>query len=91
MGLAFVAETRLSMMTAAGLSPRIAQWVAGMDLLTREQYLDYARLRRFRQSIVGRADAPVTTHATRGAGAPDARRGVDGAGALGRRGQGLRR
>ncbi len=62
-GLAFVAETRLSMMTPAGLSPRIAQWVAGMDLLPREQYLDYARLRRFRQSIVGRADAPVKSHA----------------------------
>lgn len=69
-GLAFVAETKLSMMTPAGLSPRIAQWVAGMDLLAREQYLDYARLRRFRQSIVGRADAPVNTDniATRVAG-----------------------
>ena len=58
-GLAFVAEAKLSMMTPAGLSPRIAQWVAGMDLLTREQYLDYARLRRFRQSIVGHASATV--------------------------------
>ncbi|MEO6564409.1 MAG: class I SAM-dependent methyltransferase [Casimicrobiaceae bacterium] len=58
-GLAFVAETKLSMMTPAGLSPRIVHWVAGMDLLAREQYLDYARMRRFRQSVVGRADAPV--------------------------------
>lgn len=60
-GLAFIAEAKLSMMTPAGLSPRIAQWVAGMDLLTREQYLDYARLRRFRQSIVGHVDVPVDT------------------------------
>jgi len=58
-GLAFVAEAKLSMMTPAGLSPRIAQWVEGMDLLTREQYLDYARLRRFRQSIIGHANAPL--------------------------------
>ena len=59
-GLAFMAEAKLSMMTTAGLSPRVAQFVAGMDLLTREQYLDYARLRRFRQSLICHADAPTT-------------------------------
>ncbi len=58
-GLAFLAEAKLSMMTAAGLSPGVQQLVSGMDRLAREQYLDFARFRRFRQSLVCRADAPV--------------------------------
>jgi 2-polyprenyl-3-methyl-5-hydroxy-6-metoxy-1,4-benzoquinol methylase len=57
--LTFFAEGKLSMMTAAGLSPAVQQYVAGMDRLAREQYLDYARFRRFRQSLVCRADATV--------------------------------
>lgn len=58
-GLAWLGETKLSMMTPAGLSPQVAQFVAGMERLAREQYLDYARMRRFRQSLVCRADAPA--------------------------------
>ena len=58
-GLAYLGETKLSMMTPAGLSPQVAQFVAGMDRLAREQYLDYARMRRFRHSLVCRADAPA--------------------------------
>jgi 2-polyprenyl-3-methyl-5-hydroxy-6-metoxy-1,4-benzoquinol methylase/methyltransferase-like protein len=57
--LTFLAEAKLSMMTAAGLSPRVQQYVMNMDRLTREQYLDFAKVRRFRQSLVCRADAPV--------------------------------
>lgn len=59
--LTFLAEAKLSMMTAAGLSPRVQQYVMGMDRLTREQYLDFAKFRRFRQSLVCHADAPVAT------------------------------
>jgi len=55
--LAFLAEAKLSMMTVAGLPPRMQQFVAGMDRLEREQYLDFARVVRFRQSVVCRADA----------------------------------
>lgn len=65
--LAYLGEAKLSMMTAAGLTPRVQQLVSGMDRLAREQYLDYARLRRFRQSLVCRADAQPTGVA------PDAR------------------
>lgn len=55
--LAFLGEAKLSMMTAAGLTPRVQQLVAGMDRLAREQYLDFARLRRFRQSLACRTEA----------------------------------
>lgn len=55
--LIFVAEAKLSMMTAAGLAPRMQQFVSGMDRIVREQYLDFARMRRFRQSLACRADA----------------------------------
>jgi SAM-dependent methyltransferase len=55
--LTYLGEAKLSMMTAAGLTPRVQQFQSTMDRLTREQYLDFARLRRFRQSLVCRADA----------------------------------
>ncbi len=58
--LAFAGEAKLSMMTAAGLTPRMQQFVAGMDRLQREQYLDFARLRRFRQALACHADAPTS-------------------------------
>jgi len=44
-------------MTAAGLAPRMQQFLDGMDRLAREQYVDFARLRRFRQSVICRVDA----------------------------------
>ncbi len=55
--LAYLGEARLSTMTAAGLTPRVQQLVSRMDRLQREQYLDFARLRRFRQSLACHADA----------------------------------
>ena len=58
--LAYVGEAKLSMMTAAGLAPRMQQFVSGMDRLSREQYLDFARLRRFRQSLACRSDAETS-------------------------------
>jgi hypothetical protein len=43
-------------MGGGGLPPRMQQFLARLDRLSREQYLDFARVRRFRQSIVCRAD-----------------------------------
>ncbi|MFO1312707.1 MAG: class I SAM-dependent methyltransferase [Burkholderiales bacterium] len=56
-GLVYLGEAKLSMMTAAGLTPRVQQFLSTLDRILREQYLDFARLRRFRQSLVCRADA----------------------------------
>jgi protein-L-isoaspartate O-methyltransferase len=53
-GLTFLAEAKLLMMSSAALAPRVQQFVANMDLLAREQYLDFARVRRFRQSLLCR-------------------------------------
>ena len=55
-GLAFVAEALPSMMAGGGLSPRVRQFLAGRPRLEREQYLDFARVRRFRQSLLCRAE-----------------------------------
>ena len=56
-GLKFLAEAKLSMMASAGLSPRVQQLLAGLDRLKREQYLDFARMRRFRQSLLCRGES----------------------------------
>jgi hypothetical protein len=54
--LGFLAEAELGTMSMAGLPERMRALAAGADPLSREQYLDFARVRRFRQSIVMRAD-----------------------------------
>jgi SAM-dependent methyltransferase len=59
-GLAYVAEALPSMMGGGGLAPRVRRFLATQDRLAREQYLDIARVRRFRQSILARA--PAATH-----------------------------
>jgi len=53
-GLAFVAEAQPWMMSTSGLAPRMRQFVAGLDPLRREQYLDFARFRRIRHSLLCR-------------------------------------
>ena len=50
---------RSATMSSAGLAPEVRQMVDGLDRLTREQYLDFAHVRRYRQSLVTRAD-PAT-------------------------------
>jgi len=55
-GLAFVAEAQTEM-TVARLSPRVQRLLAGLDRLEREQYLDFAYLRRFRQSLLCRSES----------------------------------
>ena len=54
--LRFVAEAKLSM-TAADTSPAMQRFLAGCDRLEREQLLDLAQLRRFRQSLLSRGDS----------------------------------
>ncbi len=56
-GLTYVAEALPSMMAGGGLAPRVRQFLAAQDRLAREQYLDFARVRRFRQSLLCRAEA----------------------------------
>jgi len=54
-GLGFVAEAEPGTMSMAGLPERMRTLATQADALAREQYLDFARVRRFRQSIVARA------------------------------------
>jgi predicted O-methyltransferase YrrM len=56
-GLAFVAEGKLYNSSDIGLAPSMRSLVAGLDRLEREQYLDFACLRRFRQSLLCRAES----------------------------------
>ncbi len=50
--LAFLAEAEIHAMVGLGLTPRVRQALARMDRLTREQYLDFVHLRRYRESLV---------------------------------------
>ena len=54
-GLGFLAEAEPGTMSMASLPERISTLAAKADPLAREQYLDFARVRRFRQSIVAPA------------------------------------
>jgi len=58
-GLKYLAETDLHSMSAAGVSADAREFLSTLDPLSREQYLDYVRLRRFRQSLLQRSDAPA--------------------------------
>lgn len=53
-GLTYVAEALPSMMAGGGLAPQVREFLASQDRLAREQYLDFARVRRFRQSLLCR-------------------------------------
>lgn len=58
-GLRYLAEAELHSMSAAGLSQDARALVAKLDPAAREEYLDFIRLRRFRQSLLCRVDAPA--------------------------------
>ena len=67
-GLSFVSEAKLFNSSGLGLGPRMQRIVSGLGRLQREQYLDFACLRRFRQSVLcrsgsGAALAPVPERA----------------------------
>ena len=55
-GLAFGCEAKLFNSAGLGLAPKMQSIVSGLDRLEREQYLDFACLRRFRQSVLCRAE-----------------------------------
>ena len=54
-GLGFLAEAELGTMGAGGLPPAMQKIIVDADPMAREQYIDFARLRRFRQSILAAA------------------------------------
>ncbi len=60
-GLAYLSEAELHTMSAAGLSPEARAFLSPLAPQAREQYLDFVRLRRFRQSLLRRNDAPIDT------------------------------
>jgi SAM-dependent methyltransferase len=60
-GLAFLAEADLSSIAGPELAPRVRDALAGMNGLAREQYLDFVRLRRYRESLLCHADTPFRT------------------------------
>jgi hypothetical protein len=54
-GLGFLAEAELGTIGAVGLTPDMQKIIVDADPMAREQYIDFARLRRFRQSILAAA------------------------------------
>jgi hypothetical protein len=56
-GLKFVSEAQLRVTVPVGVAPSMQRLFAGLDRLEREQYLDFAHLRRFRQSLLCRAES----------------------------------
>ncbi len=58
-GFKYLAEAELHTMSPAGLSPEARGFLSALDPAAREQYLDFVRLRRFRQSLLRRSDAPI--------------------------------
>ena len=60
-GLAYLAEAELNTMSAAGISAEARALLSTLEPLVREQYLDFVRLRRFRQSLLCRSEAQSDT------------------------------
>ena len=58
-GLRYLAEAEVQTMGVAGISDAANAHLSTLDAMRREQYLDFIRLRRFRQSLLVRADAPI--------------------------------
>lgn len=54
-GLTFLAEAEARFMGGSGLTPAMKRMIAQCDRVTREQYLDFARFRRFRQTLLTKA------------------------------------
>jgi SAM-dependent methyltransferase len=58
-GLRYLADADVQTTDLKGVSDDAKAQLSTLDPLGREQYLDFFRLRRFRQSLLVRADAPV--------------------------------
>jgi hypothetical protein len=57
-GLRYLAEAELHTMSGAGISADARTLLSAQNPADREQYLDFFRMRRFRQSLLVRQDAP---------------------------------
>jgi SAM-dependent methyltransferase len=55
-GLQFLGEAELAASGYGGVSPSVRPVLDGLDLLTREQYLDFILCRRFRQTLLCHRD-----------------------------------
>lgn len=58
-GLQFLGEAELDSLGYAGISGQAMQVLRTMDTLTREQYFDFIRVRRFRQTMLCHADVAL--------------------------------
>ena len=58
-GLQILGDAELQTMSYVGLTPQARSVLAQLDPLTREQYLDFVRCRRFRQTLLCRAGVAV--------------------------------
>ncbi|MEO8755429.1 MAG: class I SAM-dependent methyltransferase, partial [Casimicrobiaceae bacterium] len=56
-GLRYLAEAELHTMSGAGISAEAKAFLSAQTAAEREQYLDFVRIRRFRQSLLVRHDA----------------------------------
>ncbi|HEV8501523.1 MAG TPA: class I SAM-dependent methyltransferase [Casimicrobiaceae bacterium] len=54
-GLAYIGDSDVRLMSGGGLAPEVRKFVMRFDRIAREQYLDFMRMRRFRQSLLTRA------------------------------------
>jgi hypothetical protein len=66
-GLRYLTEAEVQAMSVEGISEEAKAHLSTLDPLASEQYLDFLRLRRFRQSLLVRAGAPAdaTEHSQR--------------------------
>lgn len=62
--LQYLAEAEFKTMSYGGLTLEAARVLEGMDPVTREQYLDFMRCRRFRQTLLCRADLELDRRLT---------------------------
>ncbi len=58
-GLQFLGEGELKTMGYGGLTPEVRRVLEALDPLTREQYLDFVRFRRFRQTLLCHAEVKL--------------------------------
>jgi SAM-dependent methyltransferase len=56
-GLTFLAESTIRTMMGSGMTQEVRQAMGKLDRLAREQYLDFAFFRRYRESLLCHADA----------------------------------
>jgi SAM-dependent methyltransferase len=55
-GFTFVSEAKPFNSSSLGVAPSMQRLIAGLERIEREQYLDFASVRRFRQSVLCRSE-----------------------------------